>query len=1199
MTFSNSDYFNLGWAVSGGTDINHDGIDDMVVSAWYAEPTSPSAVPSRSPTRDPTCNPSRKPTTRPSSPTRNPTIQPSAPTRVPSGQPTASLTDLDLASFIPGAASAVYVLYGTSGQLSVNSVLSLSPAQGYKILAPGPNDECGSSVAGIGNINNDGFADMLIGCSSGSPLGRAGAGVSYLLYGVGGSSLSNVDLSILPSNPSMGKAFYGGALGDYSGYCVSAAGDVNDDGVLDYYVGSPSADAAGKVNSGKVYLLYGPPSSAAPTVGPTGQPLLVPTFYPSCNPTRNPTMQPTGSSTDLDLASFIPGAASEFTSGSMGFRIGGPVAGTQLHKVGFGGRINSDGYDDLLVASPKENGNKGALYILYGHSNAINFVDVSLSPTEPAGNFTKIPGAVLFGQFGSSVSSAGDFNGDGLADIIIGGGTSANSVFILYGTNEVTSVNLTSIHPSRGFKIGGPAGFRCGSSVASVGDINHDGFADVLIGCWYASPLGRTGAGATYLLYGGPNFSNVDLSLLPSNPSAGRAIYGGEPGDNSGSSGAGKAYLIYGTPLSAKPTTAPTASSSPFQAPSVGPTAFSMDIDLQSFTSGAASGRVFLGGGFKILGATLPSDIGKIVLSGGGRLNNDRFDDLLVSFSYGDDSNEIFIIYGHSNTSVFTDVDTAATPTGTDFSKITGKSADSKFGSIVYVFYGTNDGVNVNLVDLTSAQGFRISGPAEGYQCGASVAGLGNINGDAYSDILIGCSYGSPLERNVAGVSYVIYGGPNLVDIDLSTLTPSEGFAIAGSDPEDYSGAVVARAGDVNRDGVSDYYISAYQADPVGKSDAGIVYLLYGPPPPSPTIVPSVAPIKSPSCAPTRIPTGKPSIPLTDTDLASFIPGAASGRIFASGIFGFRVVGAMDSGLLGRVVHFGGRINSDVYDDLLISAPSEGAQNGALYIIYGRSNATVFTDIDTGMGPSGFGYTKISGVVSAGQFGSAVTVGDLNGDGLNDIIVGNPGGGATTSMVYVLYGAGGAMDINLASLTPFASGLNRTRAGVSYLLYGGSDRVDIDLSLLSSNPSMGKTIYGGASEDLSGFCVAAAGDVNSDGGADSYISSYRADPLGRINAGKVHLFYGIPPSAMPSVAPTAVTSAPSVSAPTIDIDLSAFEQSTTSSEGRMFIGANFEDYIVAGVNGFRIVGKEPYSQLGSHMARGGDINELHDVRRII
>ena len=207
------------------------------------------------------------------------------------------------------------------------------------------------------------------------------------------------------------------------------------------------------------------------------------------------------SPSNVDLASPL---------GSNGFRIEGAAAGDLSgSSVASAGDINGDGRTDVIVgapwADPFSRTSAGSSYVVYGTTSPSN-VDLA-SPLGSSG--FRIDGAAGSTFSGDSVAAAGDINGDGRADVIVGAPlsdpssrTNAGSSYVVYGTASPSNVDLAS-RGSSGFRIdGAAAGDFSGDSVAPAGDINGDGRADVIVGASGASPFSRTGAGSSYVIYG-------------------------------------------------------------------------------------------------------------------------------------------------------------------------------------------------------------------------------------------------------------------------------------------------------------------------------------------------------------------------------------------------------------------------------------------------------------------------------------------------------------------------------------------------------------------------------------------------------------------------------------------------------------------------------------------------------------------------
>ncbi len=226
----------------------------------------------------------------------------------------------------------------------------------------------------------------------------------------------------------------------------------------------------------------------------------------------------------------VYGKATPFTSvnlddialGNGGFRITGENAGDNAGvSVSSAGDINGDGYGDIIVgAFLRQAGgtNAGAAYVVYGKAapiTAINLDTIALGN----GGF-RIMGENAGSYVGYRVSTAGDINGDGYGDIIVSadnndaGGPNAGAAYVVYGkATPITSVNLDDIAlGTGGFRITGEAaGDDAGVSVSSAGDINGDGYDDIIVGA-FSNDAGGSSAGAAYVVYGKATRSRLSIS---------------------------------------------------------------------------------------------------------------------------------------------------------------------------------------------------------------------------------------------------------------------------------------------------------------------------------------------------------------------------------------------------------------------------------------------------------------------------------------------------------------------------------------------------------------------------------------------------------------------------------------------------------------------------------------------------------------
>jgi FG-GAP repeat protein len=370
------------------------------------------------------------------------------------------LIGADLAGlFEPGQS---YVVYGGSALPETVELSALSGPDGFRINGIA-SSQSGFSVSGAGDVNGDGFDDLLIGAFSASPNG-INSGQSYVVYG--GSALSGtVELSAL-SGPD-GFRVNGISSSDFSGFSVSGAGDVNGDGFDDLLIGAQGASPNGNSDSGQSYVVYG--GSAQPGT--------------------------------VELSAL---------SGSDGFRING-ISSSDLSgfSVSGAGDVNGDGFDDLLIGARAADPNglsSGQSYVVYGASALPGTVE--LSALSGANGF-RLNGVAPLDQSGWSASGAGDVNGDGFDDVVIGAsfagpnGLSSGQSYLVYGGSALAgTVELSTLNGTNGFRLNGiAAGDESGFSVSGAGDVNGDGFDDLLIGAPRADPNG-SGSGQSYLVYG-------------------------------------------------------------------------------------------------------------------------------------------------------------------------------------------------------------------------------------------------------------------------------------------------------------------------------------------------------------------------------------------------------------------------------------------------------------------------------------------------------------------------------------------------------------------------------------------------------------------------------------------------------------------------------------------------------------------------
>ncbi len=697
----------------------------------------------------------------------------------------------------------------------------------------------GYSVAHAGDVNGDGYSDIIVGAYY-YDNGETDEGATFVYHG-SASGLSLVANWIAESDQ----------VNAHFGYSVATAGDVNGDGYSDVIVGAYNYDN-GEADEGRAFVYYGASWGLSPAANWVAESDQVGAFFGESVAAAGDVNGDGYSDVIVGAALYDEGETDEgvafvYYGSYWGLSLGANwVAESDQEYAAFGrsvataGDANGDGYSDVIVgASTYSDGetDEGAAFVYYGSHWGLSPSADWMAESDQE-----------YAYFGTSVAAAGDVNGNGYSDVIIGaygydnGETDEGIAFVYHGgPSGLSLIANTTAEPNQ-------ANAQGGRSVSDAGDVNGDGYSDVIVGA-NRYDNGQENEGVAFVYHGsasglpitanwvgeedlaGIHFGSSVSSAGDVNGDGYSDVIIGAPSYASGQQGEGVAFVYHGSASGLSPRADWSAE------PDYPDAHFGWSVSNAGDVNGDGYSDVIIGAyGYDNMqenegrayvyhgsasGVTPTADwieesdqdeasYGYSV-STAGDVNGDGFSDIIVGangYDNGEDNEGRAYVYHGSASGVETipswigepnqenaafghSVSTAGDVNGDGYS-------DVIIGAVLldsaYVYHGSTSGLDTISAWVAGSDQVNTF-------FGGCVSSAGDVNGDGYSDVIVGAPrYNAVVYQE--GRAFVYDGGASGLSQNYSWYGQTEVLGAA-------FGGAVSTAGDVNGDGCSDVIVGA------------------------------------------------------------------------------------------------------------------------------------------------------------------------------------------------------------------------------------------------------------------------------------------------------------------------------------------------------------------------------------------------------